>query len=305
MGAARLAMSRSFAAGEPHRAQVSGAHPAPGIDGAGLHFCIFQGDAEGLDGWSLEDGSMQNRWDTLLDGLLKCLMMDGAWPLEVRASAFVGGDALHLSGEVQSLAMPVAGQREDGRAMYQPATVRNWEEALWRARGQDLPGLCWRRRTVQPDASDSRAEARARLLDNLDEVLACSSGPVAVLVFTPVGARVTYDELKANGKNSAGCGGVHHVRDLITPVFVVLGGAHGFDGDDDKDGGAFLDAVLARFIARFGPACVLRLSLGENGGGVAPKFPLSKVAAFLSVEYACGGFARAVEGFWARRTMPG
>jgi hypothetical protein len=74
-----------------------------------VHYCIFQGDDTGVGGWSRDEGGRRNRWDTLLDTALKCLMMDGEWPRDVRVSIFVGADAVHLTGEIQSLIMPKIG----------------------------------------------------------------------------------------------------------------------------------------------------------------------------------------------------
>ncbi|CAE8657795.1 unnamed protein product [Polarella glacialis] len=257
-----------------------------------LHFCIFQLDEQGLGGWSLEAGGKNGRWDTLLLGLLQCLMMDGQWLQNVCASAFVGPDAIHVSGDVQGLVMRSLGQGSDGKDFYQPATVKAWEETLWSARGQDSKGLSWQTATEQPE---SKYEARATLLTRLDEMLEQlpADGGARVLAFAASGD-TTYDELKARGVGRQPYKG---------RLFVLLGGAHGFDGDDDRDGGAFFDAVLGRFAARFGPTSVARVNLCEPGApkskGKAAVFPLSKVAGFVSVEHARGALASAVSGIQA------
>ncbi|CAE8714572.1 unnamed protein product [Polarella glacialis] len=105
----------------------------PSTSGLLVQFCIIQGDQRGrveLRGW-LSAGTLGH------EGLLRGLMMDGAWPSDVSASLFVGGDALHLTSGVQQLVMTAQGCHEDGRARYRPATLRNWEDVLWRSRGPD------------------------------------------------------------------------------------------------------------------------------------------------------------------------
>ena len=52
------------------------------------------------------------------------------------ASVFVGPDALHATGALQPLVMTALGQGKDGRPFYQPATLKAFEESLWRQRGQ-------------------------------------------------------------------------------------------------------------------------------------------------------------------------
>ncbi|CAE7837728.1 unnamed protein product [Symbiodinium sp. CCMP2592] len=115
-----------------------------------LHYCLVQCDEQGLEGWSLAAGSKHRRWDTLLLGLLQCFMMDGQWLRNVAASLFVGPDAVHATGALQPLVMTVLGQGQDGRPFYQPATLKAFEEALWRRRGQDAEGLCWQRAPRRP-----------------------------------------------------------------------------------------------------------------------------------------------------------
>merc|ERR1740121_3167206 len=107
------------------RGTLSGSPPRLGpADAGGLHFCIFQGFEQGVEGWSLDRGSVLSRWDALLNGLLQCVMMDGEWPREVRASAFVGRDSVHLGGRVQEWAMPAVGRRGGGAAVFQPVTLQ-------------------------------------------------------------------------------------------------------------------------------------------------------------------------------------
>lgn len=251
-----------------------------------LHVCIVQGDEEGFRGWNLERGCKHNRWDTLLEGSLKCLAMDGQWLRDVCVSVFAGADVLHITGDVQSLAMPVAGMRDDGRPMYEPATLESWAEMLWRARGQDLPGLRWR---LSLDAPCSKEEAQAALLANFGEALAGAPDGSAVLAFTPSRAGGTYDELKAKGQGK---------RPRPRQVLVLLGGAHGFDGNDDAGGPGLFEEVMSRCCDRFGKAAVASVSLCENAAREA-KFPLAKVAAFVSVEHARGSFVQVLAGLEA------
>ena len=48
--------------------------------------------------------------------------------------------------------------------------------------------------------------------------------------------------------------------------FVLLGGAHGFDGSDDVDNGSFLAELLRRFEDRVGAANVVKMTLSEDAG---------------------------------------
>eukprot|EP00439_Symbiodinium_sp_Y106_P025203 s4795_g3.t1 len=141
-----------------------------------LHYCLVQCDEQGLEGWSLAAGSKHRRWaagqqraslghplasrqDGL--GLLQCFMMDGQWLRNVAASLFVGPDAVHATGALQPLVMTVLGQGQDGRPFYQPATLKAFEEALWRRRGQDAEGLCWQRAPRRHAWNEEREEVQA------------------------------------------------------------------------------------------------------------------------------------------------
>lgn len=239
------------------------------------HFVLFQGDDFGIDGWSPHGGGRKNRWDTLLDSMLKCIMMDGQWAQEVRASLFVGADAIHLSGCVQPLIMPVCGFKPDGRPMYQPATVYSWEQALWKNIGQNHPGLTWE---LDKDDDDNRIKSgetcQQRSLRRLDRFLedAPEGGCAIALDYRNVDS--TWDRLKLAGNG----------RDpKSSVVYLLLGGAHGFDGRDDNDP-TYFDGVVQRFKNRFGKNRVARVNLCEEPGDTA-KFTAVKVAAFLSVEY--------------------
>ncbi|CAK0810057.1 unnamed protein product [Prorocentrum cordatum] len=259
-----------------------------GLSGAGgLHFCIFQGGEQGVEGWTLDRGSFVNRWDALLDGLLQCVMMDGEWPHEVRASAFVGRDSVHLGGQVQDWVMPVVGQRDGGAAAFQPVTLPAWEDVLWWARGEaGLPDLEWR---LAREAPGSLEATRRQQLESLREELARLPEAAAVFLFTPARPDVSYDRLVELGEGrSPRSGG----------VYVLMGGAHGFDDSDDCDS-CFAAEVFAAFSARFGDDRVLRVSLGADElpvGGPEPKFTLASVASFVSVEYTRGALQQAVAG---------
>ncbi|CAE7218319.1 Ctsb [Symbiodinium microadriaticum] len=259
---------------------------------AQLHYCLVQCDAQGLEGWSLAAGSKHRRWaarqravrqrmrapvhrpkDTLLLGLLQCFMMDGQWLRNVAASLLVGPDAIHATGALQRLVMTVLGQGQDGRPFYQPATLKAFEEALWKRRGQDAEGLCWQRAPRRPK---TRLEAQGMLLESLDELVGEAPAKAGVLVFD-AGAALTYDELQESGWTGS-----------YDKLFVVLGGAHGFDGADDVDG-RFLGEVLGRFGARVGAENVAKVTLTEDASpSAAITFPLSKVVSFISVEHGRG-----------------
>ncbi|CAE7650050.1 EMB2076, partial [Symbiodinium sp. CCMP2456] len=137
------------------------------LEGIRLHFCIFQAEEQGLSGWTLEQGSLQNRWDVILDGLLKAVMMDGQWPRDVAAHAFVGADAVHITGAIQEQVMPIVGYKA-GRAQYQPATFKAFEETLWRSREvEGLQGIRWE----LGGAKESLEDAKEAQLANLDALL--------------------------------------------------------------------------------------------------------------------------------------
>ncbi|CAK0896934.1 unnamed protein product [Prorocentrum cordatum] len=262
--------------------------PSRGPRGAGgLHLCIFQGGAQGVGGWALSGGSKQNRWDVVLDGLLQCVMMDGEWPQEVRASAFVGPDCVHLSGRVQEWAMPAVGRRHSGAAAFQPVTLQSWEDALWWSRGRaGLPGLEW---SLAQAAPGSLEASRGQQLERLRAELARMPEAAAVLAFTPARPDVTYDQLRELGSGRSPRPG---------HVYVLMGGAHGFDDDDDRDG-AFAAKVLEAFSARFGDGRVVRVSLGAgetSRDGPEPKFTLASVASFVSAEHTRGALRQAVAG---------
>ncbi|CAE7499843.1 Thumpd3 [Symbiodinium sp. CCMP2456] len=240
---------------------------------AQLHYCLVQCDEQGLEGWSLAAGSKHRRWDTLLLGLLQCFMMDGQWLRNVAASLLVGPDAVHATGALQPLVMTVLGQGQDGRPFYQPATLKAFEEALWKRRGQDAEGLCWQRAPHRPK---TRLEAQGMLLESLDELVGEAPAKAGVLAFD-AGAVLTYDELQESGWTGS-----------YDKLFVLLGGAHGFDGADDVDG-RFLGEVLGRFEARVGTENVAKVTLADDASAsVATTFPLSKVVSFISVEHCRG-----------------
>ena len=62
----------------------------------------------------------------------------------------------------------------------------------------------------------------------------------------------------------------------------MLGGAHGFDGQDDVDS-SHEDALLQRFIAKLGDENVVSVRLGSSTGAVS-KFSLANVVSWLRVE---------------------
>lgn len=252
-----------------------------------LHFCIFQAGSRGLDSWSLEAGCKNDRWDTILLGLLQCVMMDGQWLQDVAASAFVGPDVVHVSGVIQSLVMRELGRGTDGQSFYQPATVKAWEEMLWQAQSCNFSGLHWWRGPPTPQAE----AARVSLLEHVDKVLESAPVNAVVLAFTVGGVQATYDELKMRGASSA--------MAKAERVYVLLGGAHGFDGQDDRDS-SFFEAVLERFEQRLGIGSLARVSLCE-GGAIDAIFPLSKVTSFVSTEHARGALWKAVAGLESLR----
>lgn len=237
---------------------------------ARLHFCIFQGDSEGASGWTLQQGSLQNRWDVILDGLLKSVMMDGEWPRDIFASAFVGADVVHISGAVQEQVMPIVGYK-DGKAQYQPATFKAFEETLWRSLHSPPPspsrGLEWHR---DGGGGACGAEARRRQLEAVDAMLAETAGAKAIAFSTR--RAVQYQDLLSS--RSASC------KEPQT-IYLLLGGAHGFDGKDDVDS-SHEDALLQRFRAKLGDDNVVSVRLGSSSA--VSKFSLANVVSWLRVE---------------------
>mmetsp|Transcript_50914 Transcript_50914/g.159614 ORF Transcript_50914/g.159614 Transcript_50914/m.159614 type:complete len:455 (-) Transcript_50914:71-1435(-) len=250
------------------------------------HFCIIQADELGLVGWDTKHDCRQRRWDVLLEALQKCLALDGKWITDARASLFTGGDAIHVTGEIQDLAMPVS-RRANARRKHvvAPCSVQAWEEMLWDNYLQDRQGLRWE----FSGPSSSRQEAQHRLSSRLEGLLAEAPADSAVLAFTPRaegGATTTYTELKTTGL-SCTLGEVRH-------VYILMGGAHGFDYKEDADG-RFLASVLGQFARRFGPERVARVRLCRPGEQLT-KFLTASVAAFLCVEHVCGMLDHAVAG---------
>lgn len=250
---------------------------------AAPHFCLFQCDRSGARSWSLEDGR-QKRWDVLLHTLLECLMVDDSWPQEICASLFVGADSLQVSGAVQSLAMPEIGQCQDGTPKFRPATIQAWEDLLLTYKGHSTTGLRWR---LRPPCGTLYA-AQETMLQNLDiELQSAPAGSVAFLL--GIGSGPTYEDLKARGLGR---------RPKARRVFLLLGGATGFDGRGDTDG-TFVHEILERCAARLGAAHVTAVALRCVASVSTAQLTVPKLAAFLSTEYSMGALDTAVAGFEA------
>mmetsp|Transcript_64969 Transcript_64969/g.120964 ORF Transcript_64969/g.120964 Transcript_64969/m.120964 type:complete len:653 (+) Transcript_64969:116-2074(+) len=296
------------------------------------HYMFFQGDEQGLDSFELEHGCRKNRWDTLLDALLKSMMMDGEWPREAKGYIFAGPDLLEVDGNVQPLAMPESGLlKEDGRKRYSPTTVRSWEDMLHKncpIHNKDAamrqPGLRWELGD-RPDTPPGRRrnhhrtleQAQGDLMKRLKSVIAKeASGTSAVLCLDYKGNDIVdYDALKAEGARALQKGNAPS----FSNVFFLIGGAHGFDGHNDEDGGVFLQGVLEAFAAVVPRQQILTVTLATEGQRSAPKFTAAKVAAYLAVDYARdelrkialgvefrakrGGTATAKLAPWARTEM--
>eukprot|EP00439_Symbiodinium_sp_Y106_P036570 s1909_g4.t1 len=239
------------------------------LQGIRLHFCIFQAEEQGLSGWTLEQGSLQNRWDVILDGLLKAVMMDGQWPRDVAAHAFVGADAVHITGAIQEQVMPIVGYKA-GRAQYQPATPKAFEETLWRSCEEEgLQGIRWE----LGGAKESLEDAKEAQLANLDALLSEIKAAGTAIAFATKDARGSYGDLLRSSQASRG---------LVETLFLLLGGAHGFDGLDDVDG-SHQEAILNRFRDHLGDSGVACLVLGSSLED-PPKLSLANVVSFLRVE---------------------
>merc|ERR1740129_979320 len=220
----------------------------------------------------------------ILDTLLKCLMMDGKWPSDVTASAFVGGDVIHVDNRIQEVVMPLF-KESDGSEHRTPATVHRWEETLWENRGIDQPGLKWLQ-CMLPLVSFQAAQTR--VIDNVKALLNEDHGSVFAFLLSHRWCDATYEELKA----AAGAGS--HCSSEVSKVYVLLGGAHGFDGLDDKDP-SFMHAVAGCFRHRFGPQSISYISLSEQRDSHV-KLTSAKIASFISVEWARGALQHVIAG---------
>lgn len=251
------------------------------------HFCIFQGDKYGLDGWDTRDRCRRNGWDSILATLLFGVKMDGQWHSEVCASAFVSADALHITGDIQPLAMPWVHTRADYGVQRErpPASMQTWVTMLWDRRGVDHLGLRWDLDNQVHDRWHALQEKRALLLGKVDALLEGAPPGSIALLMNCKKPEVTYEHLKRLGGGRE----PHAER-----VFILLSGAQGFDGQGDEDT-ALLDSILERFVAHFGRDRVLRVALGERpgDGGAGTS---AEVAAFIRTEFAYGALARAVAG---------
>jgi hypothetical protein len=219
-------------------------------------------------------------------------MVDGKWPREVRVSIFNGGDAIHMNGAIQPLIMKeLPYLKDNGQPMYSPATTHAWEEALWekRLKLQDHPGLKWdldpRREGRGNSEKPAEGSGRAALLSKLGGFIEQEvSDDSAVMVLDYRDVDSTYDGLKIRGTKKEA---------TAKTVYVLLGGAHGFNGKDDKDS-KFFNEILALFKSRVGNR-LARVNLCEGEDDTA-KFTASSVAAFLAVEYHRGTLGHAVSG---------
>lgn len=243
------------------------------------HFCIFESMNQGIKGWSRQGGVNDDLWSGILLSLLQCVMMDGAWLQEVTASAFVGPDAVHISGAMQQLAMPQVWR--NGKTKTCPATPDAWEELLWQRRGKNSPGLHWELEGPACAASDWMSLMLSRVNAMLDR----SSPDAVALVFYDRHVDVTYDELRLSG---IGLGA------RAQDVFLLMGSSHGFGSS------AAEDPIVGCFKSRLGSDRVVRVNLCPVKASTV-SIPIPKVASFLSTEFSRGSLANVVAGLESRR----
>eukprot|EP00746_Dinoflagellata_sp_MGD_P137408 gnl/MRDRNA2_/MRDRNA2_71201_c0_seq1.p1 gnl/MRDRNA2_/MRDRNA2_71201_c0~~gnl/MRDRNA2_/MRDRNA2_71201_c0_seq1.p1 ORF type:complete len:703 (-),score=168.19 gnl/MRDRNA2_/MRDRNA2_71201_c0_seq1:89-2197(-) len=249
----------------------------------GVHFCIFQADTYGIRGWTRDFGDRSRRWDVLLDSMLLCVSNDGHWPEEVQVSTFVGGDVVTVDGRIQDLVMPPWCQQADGRKRHTPATNVRWGQTLWEHCGDNThAGLQWR---LFDSCIGSWEEARAAIIQNLKVEIQELSDSV-VLVLDAKNCDISYEALKSAAPDKCPL--------RTKQVYVLLGGAHGFDGRDDHDG-FFLNEVTSWFRKCVGEEFVFRVNLNDEVEDCC-KFTANKVASFMSVEWSRGALCRAVAG---------
>eukprot|EP00929_Paragymnodinium_shiwhaense_P013758 TRINITY_DN121607_c0_g1_i1.p1 TRINITY_DN121607_c0_g1~~TRINITY_DN121607_c0_g1_i1.p1 ORF type:complete len:666 (+),score=183.52 TRINITY_DN121607_c0_g1_i1:86-2083(+) len=244
------------------------------------HFVLFQADNKGINGWCRDDGSRHGRWDTLLDALLKCVMFDGEWPREVCATLFVGPDKVEISGAIQRLMMPEVGSKGVDRPQYRAVTYHSWEDILWRERGKDHPGLKWTYGEVGPGQS-----ALDVFTNNVSEWLEQQATNSLAVCMDYRNADSSYHKLLSLGA---------HKKPRSQRMFVLLGGAHGFDNKNDVDPTVRED-ILQLFAKKLGKDRVIRISL--NSELYTDVIHASaKVAAHISIEYASGSLVNFAAG---------
>lgn len=251
------------------------------------HFCIFQVEERGLEGWEWMNDCWSHRWDTLIEALQKCVAVDGKRGRNVKASLFAGGDAIHITSGVQNLTKPTLKGHVNAKLHY---NIEAWERMLWENYLKDHPGLLrWEREAppLQAGREAQREGARQRLVERLREFLDGAPATSVVLAFTPWKVKgATYDELKMAG--------LHRRVEGVTHVYLLLGGAHGFDYENDADG-KFFQSVLELFADKFGQHRVARVTLCQDGYPLV-KFPTASLVSFLNIEYARGMLDHVVAG---------
>lgn len=260
-------------AGKPHTA------PPGLIRGPKPHFCLFQGDGVGISGWTRHEGSRGNRWDTILLSLLQSTGTDVAGPGDVRSSAYVGSDVVHVDGHIQQHTAPAVG----GPQVMNP---KAWADMLWKNKGRSSPGLLWEINGPQR----SLMESQKRLLNNLDALLCCGTANSVAIAFNYRKTdKITYDDLWIDGAGR---------QAYSEKVYLLFGSAHGFDGKDDADGW-LLDSIMELFKARLGAHRVVCVNLCSSDTNRV-KFPSAKIAGFLSAEHTRGALGQVVAGLEAR-----
>lgn len=248
------------------------------------HFCIFENMSQGIKSWSGQGGVHDDRWSAILLSLLQCVMMDGIWLQEVTASAFVGPDAIHISGAIQQLATPQVWR--DGKAKTCPATPGAWEDLLWQHQAKNSAGLHWEIAGPACSISDSTL----RMLSRVNAMLDRSSPDAVALVFDYRHADVTYDDLRLSGMGKGSS---------AQDVFILLGSGHGF-GAERKGQNSLVDRIISCFKARLGSDRVVRVNLRTVTTSEV-SIPMPKVASFLSTEFSRGSLANVVAGLERRR----
>jgi len=248
------------------------------------YFCVIQGDDCGINSWTW-DGSHRRRWHMLVEVLFKCVIMEDEWLPDVQASLMAGADAVHVSGKIEPLMAPIVGYRPDGQPIRQSASQSFFENLLWQQRGIDRPGLRWDIDNRVRDRAVALKEKCDIILGRLGAILEQAPRDSLAFVVDSRYTDVTYEQLKIWGNGQ---------QPRTKNVFVLLGGAHGFDGKDDPDDG-LLDSIVDRLKLHLGRQSVIRVSVFDDTG-VSSTCSAPHTAGFLSREYCKGGFSCAVAG---------
>eukprot|EP00929_Paragymnodinium_shiwhaense_P008484 TRINITY_DN112441_c0_g1_i1.p1 TRINITY_DN112441_c0_g1~~TRINITY_DN112441_c0_g1_i1.p1 ORF type:complete len:564 (+),score=131.60 TRINITY_DN112441_c0_g1_i1:88-1779(+) len=249
-----------------------------------LHIVLCQADDYGLDGLRSANGFTANRHDTLINAQQMALMRDGEWPRDVNVTTLVGMDVVNMNGAIQPVMAPIRQTRDDGSVQRFAVTTDAFENTYFRKKGLDHDGLTWvcgRKPVV------GKETAKDVLVENLQKFLddQLKQTPQCVAMCMDYREAVPYERLKQLGAGKL---------PRAEKVFILMGGAHGFDNKGDKDG-VFLQRLINTCREKLGATKVARVTLNSDqyGGCVHTS---GKVAGYMSMEHSCGNLVACTAG---------